>query len=79
MSSDSPNSAVQLLNRRDLKAFGISLSNTQLLRLEALNRFPRRVYISAARVAWIRSEIDEWLAARSAERVQRKYSDACVR
>ena len=41
---------------------GLSLST--LLRLEARNSFPRRRRISENRVAWLESEIREWLHSR---------------
>lgn len=47
---------------------GITLSKTQLWRLEKANRFPRRVPISAARHGWVESEINSWLADRIASR-----------
>lgn len=47
---------------------GIPLSARQLKRLEDAGRFPRRVRLSANRIAWVESEIDEWCAARNSER-----------
>jgi prophage regulatory protein len=38
--------------------------------LKRAGKFPRRVKLSAMRVAWIESEIDEWIAARIAARRQ---------
>jgi len=64
-----------LLTRNDLKRLGISLSNTQLIRLERDGRFPRRVYLTPARVVWLESEILEWIEARAAERAHRVYSE----
>jgi prophage regulatory protein len=52
----------KLLGRRDLRMRGIDYSNVHLLRLEADGKFPRRVYLSPARVAWIETEIDEHIA-----------------
>ncbi|WP_338688979.1 AlpA family phage regulatory protein [Bradyrhizobium sp. 26S5] len=53
-----------------LAAKGIALSKSQLLRLERVGKFPTRVTISHTRVAWIESEIDQWIAARIAARRQ---------
>jgi predicted DNA-binding transcriptional regulator AlpA len=32
-----------------------------LLRLEAEGKFPKRLYLSPARVAWVENEIDDYL------------------
>ena len=53
-----------------LSAKGINLSKCQLWRLERDGKFPRRVNVSAARVAWVESEIDQYLDARFAARNQ---------
>ncbi len=61
-----------LYDRSDLRRRGIKISNSTLLRLEALGRFPRRVRIGAHSVAWLANEIDEYVgllgAARGANR-----------
>lgn len=56
---------LRLLSREDLKLLGISYSNVHLLRLEELGKFPRRMFLSPARVAWIESEV-------------RAYIDRCI-
>jgi prophage regulatory protein len=53
-----------------LKQKGITLSKCQLWRLERAGTFPKRVPVSAARHAWVESEIDAWLAIRIASREQ---------
>jgi prophage regulatory protein len=53
---------VRVLSRANLSERGISYSAVHLLRLEADGKFPRRLYLSPARVAWIESEIDDYLA-----------------
>jgi predicted DNA-binding transcriptional regulator AlpA len=63
-----------LLSRANLAALGIKLSNSQLLRLEAVRRFPRRLRLSAASVCWDRQEVEEWLAERRAERAGWHYA-----
>lgn len=57
-----------LVSRAGLKARGITFCNQHLIRLEREGRFPRRVRIGGQRVAWVLSELDEWLAQRLAER-----------
>jgi prophage regulatory protein len=54
--------ATSLVSRRDLKSRGIDYSNVHLLRLEADGKFPKRLYLSPARVAWVESEILDYLA-----------------
>jgi len=41
------------------------LSRTTLWRLERAGQFPPRRQISANAVGWIRSEVEDWIAARS--------------
>ena len=64
----------QLLTAADLRRIGVHASNTTLIRWEAGNRFPRRIYVGVRR-AWIRSEIEAWITARAAERAHRVYSN----
>lgn len=56
---------VRLELRRD---FGIKLSNSTLLRLEASGCFPKRLYLSSHSVAWLRSEIEAHVANLAAAR-----------
>jgi prophage regulatory protein len=65
----------RLLTYKDLKAIGISFSREHLWRLEAANKFPRRIYLSPQKVAWFEDEILAWLQARAAERSTRVYRD----
>jgi prophage regulatory protein len=53
---------LRLVGRDGLNAKGISYSNVHLLRLEADGKFPKRLYLSPARVAWVESEVNEYLA-----------------
>ncbi len=70
---DAPNK--KLATRTDLKRMGITLSNTTLLRLEARGRFPRRVRIGGTSVAWLMSELNDWLSDRAEERARTHYAD----
>lgn len=47
---------------------GITLSKCQIWRLEKAGTFPKRVRVSAARHAWVESEIDAWIGERIAAR-----------
>jgi prophage regulatory protein len=64
-----------LLTRHDLKALGINVSNSSLLRWEAAARFPRRIRMAGTTVAWLKSEVDAWLEARAEERKRHVYAD----
>jgi len=43
-----------------------SLSRTTVWRMERAGDFPRRRQLSPGRVAWLESEIQQWIAARAA-------------
>lgn len=42
----------------------VSYSANHLRRLEAQGDFPRRIRIGANRIAWLRDEVEQWLAVR---------------
>jgi len=44
------------------------LSQTRQNELERDGLFPRRVQLTPGTVGWVESEVDEWIAARIAER-----------
>lgn len=64
-----------LASRADLKRLGISVSNSTLLRWEARGRFPRRIRMAGTSVAWLLSEVEDWVTARAAEREHTHYAD----
>jgi prophage regulatory protein len=64
-----------LLSYEDLKLIGITWSREHLWRLEAANKFPRRIYLSSQKIAWFEGEILEWLGQRAAERQNRVYRE----
>jgi prophage regulatory protein len=39
---------------------GITYTRQHLYRLEASNKFPKRVQMGDRLIAWVESEIDEW-------------------
>jgi predicted DNA-binding transcriptional regulator AlpA len=47
---------------------GITFSRRHLKRLEDEKKFPLRVVLGENRIGWAVTEIDEWLAAKLAER-----------
>jgi predicted DNA-binding transcriptional regulator AlpA len=72
---DISNGQKTLATRADLKRVGIEVSNTTLLRWEARGRFPRRIRMAGTSVAWFLCEIEDWLAARAAERARTHYAE----
>jgi predicted DNA-binding transcriptional regulator AlpA len=42
----------------------IPYSSNHLRRLESQGDFPRRIRIGANRIAWLRDEVEQWLADR---------------
>ena len=65
----------RLMSAKDLRNVGISYSREHLWRLEAANKFPRRVYLSPQKVAWFEDEVLSWIEQRSSERIGRIYRD----
>lgn len=62
------NSHKILLTRGDLPRLGLNLSNSTMLRMEAVGQFPKRVRIGAHSVAWLASEIHAHIEALAAAR-----------
>jgi predicted DNA-binding transcriptional regulator AlpA len=58
----------RLLSYSELVTRGIRYTRQHLHRLEASNKFPKRVKIGEHSIAWVESEIDEYLEKRIAER-----------
>lgn len=64
-----------LLSRGDLRALGIRVSNSSLLRWEQRGRFPRRIRMAGTSVAWLKAEVDAWFDARAEERKRHVYAE----
>jgi len=58
---------IRLITRAELCSI-VPYTPQHILRLEKRGLFPRRVQVGANRVAWLLSEIEDWIAARAAER-----------
>jgi prophage regulatory protein len=59
----------QIVSKKELKVVrGIPYSPQHIARLEKAGRFPKRIPLGQNRVAWLLSEVDEWLKQRIAER-----------
>ena len=61
---------LMLLTRSDLRDLNVTFCNVHLIRLEKEGRFPKRIRLSPYKVAWIESEILDWLNAKAEERDQ---------
>lgn len=48
----------------DLKELGVPYTRQHLARLEAEKKFPKRVQVGEARIAWVEDEIRAWVKAR---------------
>jgi prophage regulatory protein len=47
-----------------LNAKGITFSKMHIWRLEKAGKFPVHVQVSPQRIAWVESEIDQWITDR---------------
>lgn len=59
---------MNLISAKDLPAMGIHWSNSTLRRYEQKDQFPRRVPLSGGRYAYVREEIERWIADRVSAR-----------
>ncbi|MHA7852517.1 helix-turn-helix transcriptional regulator [Roseovarius sp.] len=46
----------------------VPYSSSHLRRMERAGRFPKRVRLGPCRVGWVEAEVQDWLAARLADR-----------
>jgi len=51
---------------------GIAYTRRHLQRLAKTGKFPAPVPLSEARIAWLEAEVDDWIAARAADRTQKQ-------
>lgn len=59
----------KLVSRRDLKSvYGIPYSLVHIRRLEEAGQFPSRVTLGQCRVAYVASEVEEWIEDKLAKR-----------
>ena len=67
----------QVVSKKELRTVcGIPYSPQHIARLEAAGGFPKRIVLGQNRVAWLLSEIEEWLDARIAKRDAGRTTDA---
>jgi prophage regulatory protein len=53
----------------------VSYSLMQIWRLERDGRFPKRIRLGPGRIGWSLREIQDWIAARKAERDEERQKD----
>jgi prophage regulatory protein len=59
----------QIVSKKELRTVvGIPYSPQHIARLEAAGCFPKRIKLGQNRVAWLLSEVEEWLNERIASR-----------
>ena len=59
---------MRLIDHSGLKDKGIRFSRVHVRRLEDKGRFPKHVDLGENRIAWVESEVDDWLEAKLAAR-----------
>lgn len=58
----------RLLTYPELREQGVVYTRQHLAKLEQAGKFPRRVALGEARVAWVEQEIIDWIEAKMAAR-----------
>jgi predicted DNA-binding transcriptional regulator AlpA len=64
----------ELISYQELPAYGVTLSQSQLRRLEIAGEFPKRIYVSPARYRYDKAEIIKHVNNACAKRAKRKRS-----
>jgi prophage regulatory protein len=60
---------MKLIPYSDLKEKkGIKYSRAHVSRLEKADKFPKHVNLGPQSIGWLESEVDDWIAAKAAER-----------
>ena len=58
----------RFVHYHQLKEYGITYCRSHIWRLEKQNLFPKRIALSASRICWRESELQEWMEAQIARR-----------
>ncbi|HTV28727.1 MAG TPA: AlpA family phage regulatory protein [Xanthobacteraceae bacterium] len=59
----------QIVSKKELKTVcGIPYSHQHIARLEKVGTFPKRIRFGQCRVAWVLSEVEEWIDQKLAQR-----------
>lgn len=62
-----PQSRERLIRKPELMSM-IGLSDATVWRMEKAGKFPKRLQLGGNSVAWLESEVLDWLSAKAAER-----------
>jgi prophage regulatory protein len=62
-----PGSPDRIIDSHELLLI-VPFSLRQITRMEKKSKFPGRVRLGLSRIGWVLSEVQEWIAARAAER-----------
>jgi prophage regulatory protein len=57
----------EILRKPDVRKM-VKLSDASIYRREILGEFPKRISLGGKSVGWLKSEVDQWIAQRAAER-----------
>lgn len=60
--------AAELVSLKGLRTLGIEWCRVHLMRLVHTGQFPRPLRPTGGRLFWVRSEVEQWIAERAAER-----------
>jgi prophage regulatory protein len=56
----------KLVSKKELRSvYGIPYSFQHIARMEKAQQFPKRLQLGANRVAWLCSEVEDWINVRS--------------
>ena len=67
----------QVVSKKELRTVcGIPYSPQHIARLERAGRFPKRIQLGQNRVAWLLTEVEEWLDERIAKRDSNMFTDS---
>ena len=67
----------RVVSKKELRTVcGIPYSPQHIARLESVGKFPKRIQLGQNRVAWLQSEIEEWLDERIAKREAQGPTDS---
>jgi prophage regulatory protein len=57
----------EILRKPDVRKM-VKLSDASIYRREILGEFPKRISLGGKSVGWLKSEVDQWIGQRAAER-----------
>ncbi len=72
---DETSNKLVFMSRKDLHDLGITFANSTLIVHEKKGKFPKRIPLSDRRVAWIASEVDQWIRQKMDEREEADHDE----